>query len=79
MKGCFYKLIYIKMTTGVQKNQENNIQTKRNTKSDRKTTNDMKSRLTQRKAELNVLKTPRCSVGCQSSKIDVRNELCNIK
>lgn len=34
------------MTTSVQQNQENNIHTKRNTKSDKKAGNAMKSRLT---------------------------------
>jgi len=29
--------------------------------------------------ELNVLKTPRCNVGCQSSKVDVRNGLCIVE
>lgn len=29
-------------------------------------------------AELNVLMTPRCNVGFQSYKVDVRNELCNV-
>ena len=28
--------------------------------------------------KLEVLKTPRCNVGCQSYKIDVRNELCSV-
>jgi len=29
--------------------------------------------------ELNVSTTPRCDVGCQSCKDDVRNELCSIR
>ena len=29
--------------------------------------------------ELNVLTIPRCDVGCQSYKIDMRNELCNVR
>ena len=27
---------------------------------------------------MDVPKTPKCDVGCQCDKIDVRNELCNI-
>jgi hypothetical protein len=30
-------------------------------------------------AELNVPTAPRCDVGCQSYKVDVRNELCSIR
>ena len=29
--------------------------------------------------ELNVPTAPRCDVGCQSCKVDVRNELCSIR
>jgi len=46
LKQFFYKLIYFKMTMGVQKNQEKNNRRKRNMKSDRRVANDMKSRLT---------------------------------
>jgi len=28
--------------------------------------------------EMNVPTTPRCNVGCQSWKVNVRNELCNV-
>ena len=30
-------------------------------------------------AELNVLTALRCDVGCQSYKVDVRNEVCNVR
>ena len=33
----------------------------------------------QKITELNVLTSPRCDVGCQSYKVDARNELCSIR
>ncbi len=45
LKRYFYKLTYIKMTVGAHWNQADNTHTKRNTKSDRNTTRDMKSEL----------------------------------
>ena len=45
LKRCFYKLIYIKMTTNAHWNQVDNTHMKKNIKSDRNVAWDMKSGL----------------------------------
>ena len=46
LKGCFYKLTYIKMTTTTHRNQVDTTHTKRKTKNDRNAARDVKSGLT---------------------------------
>ena len=51
LKKFLYKLTWIKTTTSIQKNQENNTHTNRYTISDIKAAKDMKSRLTHKNVQ----------------------------
>lgn len=65
------------MTTSIQRNKQTVLIQAKTQKVTKMQHKSWKANLP-KTAELNVLTTPKCDVGCPSCKNNVRNELCNV-